>query len=118
MPRQLLVCAAIAASLSISPFCAHAVTRNNEALALQVSLDRAGFSPGVIDGTMGRLTQEAIKGFQEAKGIAVTGRLDAETKTALGEPTAATETVCCSMKVSNFAGTPDLSPERQPPPWI
>src|SRR3569623_2031113 len=66
---------------------------NHDALALQVSLDRAGFSPGVIDGTMGRLTRDAVKGFQEANGLAVTGEVDTQTKAALGDAGAATETV-------------------------
>src|SRR5690349_4529771 len=93
MFRPLFLLAAIVAPLSAAPFNAYAVVRDNEALTLQVALDRAGFSPGVIDGTAGRLTREAIKGFQEAKGITVTGNFDPETKAALGDPTSATETV-------------------------
>lgn len=78
---------------TVLPINAHAATPNKDALALQVILDRAGFSPGVIDGTMGRLTREALKGFQEAKGLKVTGDVDPETKAAVGELSAATETV-------------------------
>ena len=66
---------------------------NADALAVQVSLDRAGFSPGVIDGNPGRLTHQAIKGFQEANGLPASGTLDAQTKAALGETPSATETV-------------------------
>jgi lipoprotein-anchoring transpeptidase ErfK/SrfK len=36
-----------------------------DALQLQVMLDRAGFSPGVIDGRMGANTRRALKLFQE-----------------------------------------------------
>ena len=80
-------------SLSVVfPLCAQAAS-NNDGLAFQVALDRAGFSPGVIDGTMGRLTQDAIKGFQEAHGVPVTGDADDATKAALMVPSAPTETV-------------------------
>jgi lipoprotein-anchoring transpeptidase ErfK/SrfK len=46
----------------------------------QVLLDRAGFSPGVIDGLEGISFQEALRGFQTARGLAVTGKLDRETR--------------------------------------
>ncbi len=52
-------------------------------LALQVSLDRAGFSPGVIDGAPGRGTRAALQRFQEAKGLAPSGTLDDATRQAL-----------------------------------
>lgn len=35
-------------------------SRTNEGLSLQVALDRAGFSPGVLDGRPGRLTRAAL----------------------------------------------------------
>src|SRR3954465_8762395 len=56
-----------------------------DGLPIQVALDRAGFSPGVIDGNMGRLTHQALRGFQEAKGLTATGDLDAQTEAALGQ---------------------------------
>ena len=49
----------------------------------QVVLDRLGFTPGVIDGKMGMSTVNAIKGFQEAQGMAITGELDEPTVQAL-----------------------------------
>ena len=49
----------------------------------QVLLDMAGFSPGVIDGRAGSSLTEAIRGFQEAKGLTVSGKLDGPTKSAL-----------------------------------
>jgi lipoprotein-anchoring transpeptidase ErfK/SrfK len=51
----------------------------------QVVLDRAGFGPGIIDGKMGMSTENALSGFQEAKGLEVTGALDDATKEALSE---------------------------------
>jgi L,D-transpeptidase-like protein/putative peptidoglycan binding protein len=49
----------------------------------QVLLDVAGFSPGAIDGRAGSSQTEAIRGFQQANGLSVSGKLDAATKTAL-----------------------------------
>ncbi|HEY0627043.1 MAG TPA: L,D-transpeptidase family protein [Allosphingosinicella sp.] len=49
----------------------------------QVLLDRAGFSPGVIDGESGISFEAAVKGFQEARGLQVTGQLDQATRQAL-----------------------------------
>ncbi len=52
-------------------------------MQLQVVLDNLGFGPGVIDGGMGMSTRNALKGFQEANGLAVTGELDDATRQAL-----------------------------------
>ncbi len=49
----------------------------------QVLLDSAGFSPGVIDGRKGTSLTQAIKGFQTAKGLQVSGKLDTPTRQAL-----------------------------------
>ena len=49
----------------------------------QVLLDAAGFSPGVIDGKKGSSLDQAVKGFQEARGLPTTGKLDARTRQAL-----------------------------------
>ncbi len=54
-------------------------------MRLQVVLDRTGFGPGVIDGKMGMSTENALRGFQEANGLEVTGQNDAATKEALGD---------------------------------
>ena len=51
----------------------------------QVVLDRLGFTPGVVDGKMGMSTVNAIKGFQEARGLQITGELDQPTQQALAE---------------------------------
>lgn len=56
----------------------------DEAILLtQVQLDRAGFSPGVIDGKGGQSLQDAVRGYQEAMGLEPTGELDDETRTML-----------------------------------
>jgi lipoprotein-anchoring transpeptidase ErfK/SrfK len=49
----------------------------------QVLLDRAGFSPGVIDGMAGISFEAALKGFQQARGLQETGQLDQATRAAL-----------------------------------
>ena len=85
------------------------------ALPLQVALDRAGFSPGVIDGAMGRLTRQAIKGFQGANGIAVTGNLDAKTQAALGGLPDAIESVEVTGGAPLIAGIPESMADKAKP---
>nr|WP_240320916.1 murein L,D-transpeptidase [Sphingomonas crusticola] len=52
-------------------------------LTAQVLLDRLGFGPGVIDGHSGMSLTNALKGFQEARGLSKTGKLDPATIKAL-----------------------------------
>lgn len=57
--------------------------RPNEAspvLDAQVTLDRLGFSSGVIDGKEGMNYAAALKGFQQAHGLSPTGKLDDATR--------------------------------------
>lgn len=49
----------------------------------QVVLERLGFAPGIIDGKEGLSTRNAVQGFQEANGIAVSGNFDRATMQAL-----------------------------------
>lgn len=52
-------------------------------MQMQVVLDRLGFTPGVVDGKEGLSTRNALAGFQEANGLAQSGKLDQATKAAL-----------------------------------
>ena len=54
-------------------------------LHAQVLLDRAHFAPGEIDGAFGSNMRNALSGYQGAKGLPVTGQLDAATWTALSQ---------------------------------
>ena len=52
-------------------------------LHVQVLLDHLGFGPGVIDGKGGMSFKAALGGFQGARGLPVTGKVDAATLKAL-----------------------------------
>ena len=46
---------------------------------IQQALHAAGHDPGPIDGKMGRLTQKAIREFQETHGLSVDGKVGPKT---------------------------------------
>lgn len=52
-------------------------------LAVQAALDRAGVSPGIIDGRPGAQTRQAVSIFQQARGLPPTGTIDDATRAAL-----------------------------------
>lgn len=114
MSHRAFLGTAMAVSLAVLPLGVHGAERKADTLALQVSLDRAGFSPGVIDGGMGTLTRQAIRGFQEANGLKITGTFDAETRAALGEQDGATRTVAVTEAdaAGPFLEIPESMAER------
>lgn len=81
-----------------------AVAASPEVMQLQVVLDRLGFSPGVIDGKPGAGLKLALKGFQEAKGVPVTGQLDDATKQQLAKVGAVPGVIEVTLGAPDFAG--------------
>lgn len=76
--KRLVVMAACA--LAAAPSVAQQSTRLDPAvLRMQVLLDRLGFGPGILDGRGGLSLTNALKGFQESRGLRVTGKPDAAT---------------------------------------
>lgn len=71
------VCLAFATACPVTAATTPAIDPN--VLKLQVMLDRLGFTPGVIDGHKGRSLTMAIKGFQTARDVPVTGEADTAT---------------------------------------
>jgi len=65
-----------------------AASKGPATLRAQVLLDRANFSPGEIDGASGSNMVRAIRGYQSAQGLSVTGSVDAATWAALNKDAA------------------------------
>ncbi|HZP86497.1 MAG TPA: peptidoglycan-binding domain-containing protein [Burkholderiales bacterium] len=51
---------------------------------VQQMLKQQGFNPGPVDGIMGPRTEQALRSFQQARGLDTTGNVDAQTLSALG----------------------------------
>jgi len=83
----------------------------------QVLLDRAGFSPGVIDARYGENVRLALEAFQEARGLPGDGALTAETFAALeqvgGPPAFARYTITAQDVAGPFnSSIPEEIPEK------
>jgi TonB family protein len=62
----------------------HLQVLRNEARQVQERLRRAGYNPGAADGVPGPQTVTALRQYQTAQGLPVTGLLDEATRRALG----------------------------------
>jgi hypothetical protein len=58
--------------------------RSSLVQSAQQSLNDKGFDAGAPDGQWGPKTEEAVRNFQSANGLQVTGQLDSQTTAALG----------------------------------
>lgn len=56
-----------------------AVKPKPKARQIQLALKNAGYNPGKIDGRIGRQTKDAIRAFQRANNLPVTGKVNEET---------------------------------------
>jgi His-Xaa-Ser repeat protein HxsA len=63
---------------------ASAPATGNTVQSAQQALQQGGFYKGTVDGKMGPHTRQAIRSFQQSKGLHATGHLNQKTLTALG----------------------------------
>lgn len=83
MNKLMLAALAVPLAASAQPATAPKPAIDMQVLHIQVILDKLGFGPGVLDGKGGQSLVAAIKGFEEARGLRVTGKAEGATLQAL-----------------------------------
>ena len=73
-------------------------------LEFQVMLDRAGFSPGEIDGTAGANLSRALTAYQETRGLPATHRPDCKTFEALRQQSSEPSTRSYELSADDVKG--------------
>ncbi|MGN5374298.1 L,D-transpeptidase family protein [Sphingomonas hankookensis] len=103
--KRLALAAVLASGVAVAqaPSQQPAPALDRNILHAQVLLDRHGFTSGVIDGKDSVLFKRALRGFQTARGLPVTGALDAATTRALG-PAMRPATVTLTLSERALAG--------------
>lgn len=89
--------------------------RMNDTIKLQVLLDRANFSPGEIDGSIGSNTLRALNAYQQAHNLQPTEALDPDTLSAL-EQNAVEPTTTYTIQPEDVQGP--FVTERIPTDWM
>jgi len=75
-----------------------------EPIAFQVLLDRAGFSPGQIDGKFGANASHALSAFQQSHNLTPTGQPDCDSWHALGGDTSGSTTIPYTVTAEDVKG--------------
>ena len=86
----------------------------NDAIKIQVLLDRANFSPGEIDGSIGSNTERALAAFQQAQNLQPTGQPDPDTLAVL-DPNGAEPTITYTIQPEDVQGP---FTEKIPTDWM
>ena len=80
-------------------------------MTVQVLLDRAGISPGIVDGYKGGMSESAIRAFEAREGFDADGVLDPEVWAALGGPEAAPVLTDYTVTEADAEGLVDAIPD-------
>ncbi len=116
-PRTLALCLALATACPAGASAQETERQeppNRSIMHVQVILDHLGFGPGVIDGREGMSLTAALKGFQEAKGLPITGKPDQATLRALYPYRAWRPTVKVAL-TRDMLGGPFVNPTPKDP---
>jgi lipoprotein-anchoring transpeptidase ErfK/SrfK len=84
---------------------------NRDVLHVQVILDFMGFGPGMLNGKRNASLTKALRGFQESRGLKVTGEPDAATLRALYPYRAKRPTISVEIDANSVAGPFAAIPE-------
>lgn len=79
---------------------------------LQILLDRAGISPGVVDGYKGGMSESALRGFEERQGLPIDGMLDADVWSQLGGNEAMPMLVSYTVSAEDVSGLTENIPDN------